>query len=115
MILSKSEKISNLPKVSGKTFQGSNNSNKMKMKNSLVQCFMVLYNIIKYSNNKLLIYELQIHIEISDIVFLCQDIPRILSYYGWIIDNVYGEFLGYGSILDLYAEEVRFHDLFINI
>jgi hypothetical protein len=105
IILSKSDKIANLPKVAGKIFSN-NIMDKMKMKNCLIQCFMILFKIIKYEGNRLLVYGLNIHIEISDIVFLCQDIPRILSYYGWVVDHIYGEFLGYGSILDLYAEEV---------
>lgn len=106
LILAKLDKIANLPKVAGKVFS---NHNKLKMKNSLIQCFMILFKIIKYGDNRLLVHKLNLHIEISDIVFLCKDMPRILSYYGWIIDHIYGEFLGYGSVLDLYAEEVSFY------
>jgi hypothetical protein len=108
IILSKSDKIANLPKVAGKIFSNKI-MDKMKMKNCLVQCFMILFKIIKYGDSRLLVYRLNIHIEISDTVFLCQDIPRILLYYGWVIDHIYGEFLGYGSILDLYAEEVSMY------
>ena len=88
--------IKPLPIVDCVIFRGV--SGKMKQNMSLTQCFATLYKMMSQNyGNRELGFKLGIIEEISVIVTVCQEMPRVLDYYIWIVDVMYRD--GFGEYL----------------
>lgn len=79
-----------LPQVSGMKFRGYVTSKKYEL--VVTQGFACLYSYVNFHyGNRLTAMEMEIPEELSDIVLVMNDKPRILEYYVWIINRLYSD------------------------
>lgn len=102
-----------LPVVDCVIFRGA--TGKMKQRLALTQSFATLFKMMSQNyGNRALALKLGVVEEISVIAVVCQDMPRVLDYYIWIVDVLYRD--GFGDYLtpedmevphciDTYAED----------
>jgi len=94
-----------LPVVDCVIFRGA--TGKMKQRLALTQSFATLFKMMSQNyGNRELAFKLGVVEEISVIAVVCQDMPRVLDYYIWIVDVLYRD--GFGDYLTPEDMEVRY-------
>lgn len=85
-----------LPVVDCVIFRGA--TGKMKQRLALTQSFATLFKMMSQNyGNRALALKLGVVEEISVIAVVCQDMPRVLDYFIWIVDVLYRD--GFGDYL----------------
>lgn len=85
-----------LPVVDCVIFRGA--TGKMKQRLALTQSFATLFKMMSQNyGNRALAFKLGVVEEMSVIAVVCQDMPRVLDYFIWVVDVLYRD--GFGDYL----------------
>jgi hypothetical protein len=105
-VMSKEERYATLlPKVQGAKFSGLARLGPKSFKRTLVltQAYATLFKLVGTSfANRALAMDLGLHLEVADMAFLCEAAPGVLSYAFWVIDALWNDAFGFGTVNDLF-------------